>query len=354
MHSTNNKRKMKVSGDNHVVVFVATILLLISIQVNLLWEEMPNASAAGNFSVVARIGKTIGADIYGFEPSLVVTDEKAQYALRSALRKHKVLVFHDVADKLTPELQVKLTEVFGRVTPEVSGPPKYLFQGKHQSTHVKGAKFALANGTTAPDLTSTMRKVNIQGAKLTKIVTEATDVISFGEGWHTDLTFLPSPPTVAVLVGRELPAVGLGNTQFLDTRTAFDTLPETAKEVIMNKNANHTDGKGRWTVHPLVVPDDENSRHSLYVNRHFTREILESSSQQVCTQGRSFNQSYGADTLLDELLDHMERIEFLHPEAYLDISWSKGQMVIWEEKSTLHAAQKNYKTRREMHRTVAQ
>lgn len=341
-YSTNNyKRKMKVPSDNHVVAFIATILLLISIQINLLWDQaMPNDSAtAGNFSVVARIGKTMGADIYGFEPSLVVKDKKAQYALRNALRKHKVLVFHDVADKITPGLQVKLTEVFGRVTPEVSGPPKYLFQGKHQSTHVNSAlKLALANGTKVSDLTSTMRQVNTQGAKLTKIVTEATDIISFGEGWHTDLTFLPSPPIVAVLVGRDLPRVGLGNTQFLDMRTAFDTLPETAKEVIMNKYANHTDGKGRSTVHPVVVSDDENSRHSLYVNRHFTREILESSSE----------------TLLDELLDHMESIQFLHPEAYLDISWSEGQMVIWEEKSTLHAAQKNYQTRREMHRTVAQ
>jgi len=265
--------------------------------------------------VVPFEGKTFGADVYGFDPRAILEpgphNQKLQQLLREELKRHLVLVFHDVADKFTPETQVEFTkQVYGPVYADLSGPPKYIFKGKHQSTDQEGAKKAFQAGKKMDAFAATMTKYNKADALLTKVITEPeNDAVAFGEGFHTDVTFKRDPPYAAVLIARQLPRVGLGNTKFLDMRVAYETLPAKVKEQISNMYGNHTDKDVNWSLHPVTVRDPFSQRDSLFVNRHFTRSIFDHSE----------------DVSLEFLLDHIADLEANYPQASLNITWEPGK-----------------------------
>ena len=136
----------------------------------------------------------------------------------------------------------------------------------------------------------------------------------------------------SMLYAIEIPRVG-GNTLFANAYRAYETLPADIKQRIdgaraLNAYDYDTGATVRSTkvasdapsfVHPVVRSHPATGRKALYVNRLMTRRI----------EGLPPKQS---EELLNILFDHQERREFIYEHV-----WRPGDLLMWDNRCTLHA-----------------
>lgn len=177
--------------------------------------------------------------------------------------------------------------------------------------------------------------------------------------WHTDVTFVPTPPAASVLVGDIIPAYG-GDTMWADSRTAYERLSPALQAAVDGLEAVHRISPlAYWgepfdtamsrddvqqlfedatrvppVIHPVVRVHPVTGRKNLFVNPGFTTHIV----------GLSRIES---DGLLRLLHEHMAQ-----PELTLRHRWSAGDVVIWDNRSTLHYAVDDYGTVERLMRRV--
>jgi taurine dioxygenase len=183
----------------------------------------------------------------------------------------------------------------------------------------------------------------------------------FAETWHSDWSFLKHPPAATVLYGNIIPPTG-GDTLFANQYAAWDGLAGSMKALLKDKKAIHSarrgyarDGmygekdKGRsmaikygdsalkTQLHPLARPHSETGRLALYVSPGYTIGI----------DGIPDDE---AIPILKELFAHQARPEYLYRHK-----WSQGMLLMWDNRSVIHAATGGYEGhRRLLHRiTVA-
>jgi len=174
-----------------------------------------------------------------------------------------------------------------------------------------------------------------------------------GAYWHSDLSYMAVPALATALYALEVPETG-GDTLFVDMYRAYETLPDTTKARIdgltaihsyawrhnhmINKNkvrAKLTDPQLQCTpevVHPVVRTHPETGRKALYVNPGFTMRIV----------GMEKDDS---EALLSELFVHATNPEFQYRHH-----WSVGDVVIWDNRCSMHSASGGYTP--EQHRTL--
>jgi len=184
----------------------------------------------------------------------------------------------------------------------------------------------------------------------------------FADVWHSDWSFLPSPPAGTLLYGVEIPPVG-GDTLYADQYAAYDSLPGSLQERIENLMGVHSARRGyskqgqygdrdvgrsmaivasddafATELHPLVRTHPETGRRALYCSLAYTIGIdgLEEDA---------------ANALLGELFAHQagEWNTYRH-------RWSSGMVALWDNRCLLHAASGGYEGhRRVLHRlTIAE
>ena len=150
--------------------------------------------------------------------------------------------------------------------------------------------------------------------------------------FHSDQCYVERPCKATMLYAIEVPSIG-GNTIFANTIRAYETLPEELKRRIGELRAlNVYDYEGSATrrsdrvaadaprfVHPVVRTHPETGRRALYVNRLMTQRI----------EGLDRAES-GA--LLARLFEHQERAEFRYEHR-----WRSGDLILWDNRSTVHA-----------------
>ncbi len=167
--------------------------------------------------------------------------------------------------------------------------------------------------------------------------------------WHTDVTFMPTPPAASVLVSDAVPAYG-GDTMWADTRTAFECLAPALQSAVEQLEAVHRisplaywgepfdtalgredvqqlfdDARGvPPVIHPVVRVHPVTGRKNLFVNPGFTTHIV----------GISRIES---DGLLRLLYEHMTQ-----PELVMRHHWAVGDIVIWDNRATMHYAVDDY------------
>lgn len=177
--------------------------------------------------------------------------------------------------------------------------------------------------------------------------------------WHTDVTFVPTPPAASVLVADIIPAYG-GDTMWADSRTAFERLSPALQAAVEGLEAVHRISPlAYWgepfdtalsrddmqqlyddslrvppVIHPVVRVHPVTGRKNLFVNPGFTTHIV----------GLSRIES---DGLLRLLYEHLAQ-----PEFTLRHRWSAGDVVIWDNRSTLHYAVDDYGTVERLMRRV--
>ncbi len=150
--------------------------------------------------------------------------------------------------------------------------------------------------------------------------------------FHTDQCHQERPAKASMLYALEVPSTG-GNTLFVNGYRAYETLPPEIKRRIEGRKAVNaydydTAATKRGTrlapsvpsyAHPVVRTHPATGRKALYVNRLMTVRI----------EGLPVQES---DELLAILFDHQERREFIYEHV-----WRPGDLLIWDNRCTLHA-----------------
>ncbi|MCY3821215.1 MAG: TauD/TfdA family dioxygenase [Gammaproteobacteria bacterium] len=175
------------------------------------------------------------------------------------------------------------------------------------------------------------------GSKADRKFTFFRGVHPFGGGWHSDMTWHPTPPVITGLHARRLPSSG-GDTAFANQHLAHETLDDETRERIAELRAFHT-GKVfgpdvEDSVHPVVRTHEETGRKALYVNGNFTKYILDLPSGE-------------SEALLYRLFAHATRPEFTYRHR-----WEPDDLVLWDNRSVMHYAVRDYDEQRIMHRFV--
>jgi len=168
--------------------------------------------------------------------------------------------------------------------------------------------------------------------------------------WHTDASFQDPPGRYSMLSAKVVPPVD-ADTEFADTRAAYDTLPEEEKRRLEGLRVHHSIAYSRQTlgfefsqgeqdalqgaIHPLVRTIPRSHRRSLYVASHASRII-----DWPVPEGR---------LLLRDLIEHATQAEFVYRH-----SWRVGDLVIWDNRATMHRARPfdDTKYRRELRRVT--
>ncbi len=168
-------------------------------------------------------------------------------------------------------------------------------------------------------------------------------IMSEGEGddrlgvWHSDMTWHPTPPKITMLQARKLPSEG-GGTIFANQHLAYDAFPEHLRSQLDEAMAWHS-GKVfnpdmPVTLHPAIRTHDETGRKALYVNMPFTKTI------------EGMDDAAGRELILRTVL-HATQPEFTYRH-----DWEVGDLVLWDNRSVMHAPIRDYSERRVMYRAV--
>jgi taurine dioxygenase len=178
-------------------------------------------------------------------------------------------------------------------------------------------------------------------------------LVGCGQEWSqdavVDLVFVKAPPAVSVLVSDHVPAYG-GDTLWVDLRTAYDRLAAPLRDLVDRLDAVHRISPlAYWgepfdtalhredaaelhrrsldvppVIHPVVRIHPLTGRRALFVNPGFTSHLI----------GLSRIES---DALLDLLYRHSAQPEFVVRHRR-----QPGDLVIWDNRATMHYAIDDY------------
>ncbi|GAB2572688.1 TauD/TfdA dioxygenase family protein [Microlunatus antarcticus] len=186
-------------------------------------------------------------------------------------------------------------------------------------------------------------------------IDSADPAFSFSDVWHTDVTFMESPPAASILRAIQLPPSG-GDTSWADSQLAYESLAAPVRAMIDQLDAVH-DGDREWgmhlrrgrggegnlwdgkrvtellpVAHPVVRVHPVTGRKGLFVNPGFTSHVV----------GVSEHESRG---ILDLLYAHLTK-----PEHTIRHRWQAGDVGLWDNRSTSHYANRDYTDVRVMRR----
>jgi alpha-ketoglutarate-dependent 2,4-dichlorophenoxyacetate dioxygenase len=155
------------------------------------------------------------------------------------------------------------------------------------------------------------------------------------ELWHTDSSFKPEGATWSMLHAKAVPPTG-GNTEFADTRAAYDALPEAMKKRLEGLVAEHSVWHSRSKLGGYIPTEDERkaytrARHRL-VRRHpgSGRNALYIAAHASHIIGMPVEEG---QALLQELIEFATQPQFVYSH-----SWRVGDLVIWDNRCTMHRA----------------
>lgn len=139
--------------------------------------------------------------------------------------------------------------------------------------------------------------------------------------WHTDITFQPDPPLMSILKMVKCPEAG-GDTMWTNLCAAFAALSEPMQELCLGLTALHDahphDRADKMAIHPVVRRHPDTGAPALYVNEHFTRRIVEMSSEESAV-------------LLGYLTRHVQS-----PRFTVRYKWAEGTIGMWDNRCTQH------------------
>jgi taurine dioxygenase len=233
--------------------------------------------------------------------------------IRAHWLEHKVVAFPD--QQLSPAQLVAFSEQFG----EIGEDPFFGHIDEH------------------PQVAAIQRNAD-----------EKTTV--FAEFFHSDWSFMPIPPAATALYGITIPPVG-GDTLFSDQVAAYEQLPDELRVKFEGLTAIHSAALGYAPDGAYGESDQEQGRsmkilpsekaletyeHPLVRTHHETgKKALFSSAAYI--KGFAGLDKEQSDALLMELYAHQSRPEFVYAHQ-----WEAGMLVMWDNRSVLHAATGGY------------
>ncbi len=160
--------------------------------------------------------------------------------------------------------------------------------------------------------------------------------------WHTDVTFIETPPMGSILAARQLPPVG-GDTMWSSTTAAYRALSEPMKRFLEGLEAVHDfayaftpeglagsqAGREQYekavaanppVTHPVIRTHPETGEPCIFVNSVFTRRIK--------GLRREENRA-----IMGFLNQHVQQ-----PEFVVRWRWRPGDVAFWDNRCTQHRA----------------
>ena len=270
-----------------------------------------NKSSTTPFSI-SPSGQSCGATINGLDLREPLSNDLLE-ALHAAWLEHHVLVFP--GQRLSPSDLERFTERLGAFGPEPFVTPLEEHPGIVPIQRLASETGPLFAGT-----------------------------------WHTDWSFLPSPPIGTCLYGLTIPPSG-GDTLFANQHAALEAMPDALRQKLEGKTALHSarhaygpagtyaqmDSANRGmiiatgseantqTPHRLIRPHSATGRLAIYGTAgHITGiEGLDEAESKA---------------LLGELYRWQTRPEFQYRHK-----WQQGMLVMWDNRSVIHMATGGYK-----------
>ncbi len=273
--------------------------------------------------IITPLAAVIGAEIEGIDIVSGV-DDKALARIRSALIEYQVVFFRD--QKLSLD---GLEEFSARLGPLLRVPYVEPVDG-HQN--------------------------------VIAVLKEADEaqISIFGGEWHSDFSYLESPPSLTVLYAEDVPD-GRGDTLWTNMYAAYEGLSDGFRRKLDRMRAMHSGHiygakRPRPTrlktsqsmkirrgnpeadeerSHPVVRVHPESGRRALFINPIYTTRF----------EGMGENES---SPLLDTLYAEATR-----PEYTCRFEWRDGSVAVWDNRCTMHIAINDYDGfRRLLYRTT--
>lgn len=174
-----------------------------------------------------------------------------------------------------------------------------------------------------------------------RVLKREDETTNFGGIWHSDTTYLPSPPMGTLLLGQEIPPYG-GDTLFANQAAAYEALSPGLKKTLDTLTAVNTSAKAAASktredrikdsspdsksddlvsYHPVVRTHPETGEKVLYVNVAHTEKF----------EGWTADESA---PLLEFLHRHQVR-----PEFTCRFAWEVGSIAFWDNRAVSRTIQ---------------
>jgi taurine dioxygenase len=256
---------------------------------------------------VEAVSGALGGEVHGVDLRSLRDDQMAE--VLDALHHYEVIFFRGA--NLTAEEHMDVAAAFGQIE---------IFP------------LSRLNGATQPTF---------------QIITDGPDSPSLADHWHTDVTYVATPPKYALLHAVEMPARG-GDTLWASMTAAYEALSPTMQRMLAGLEIVHdcqsfvagmrTKGGGAAmdelatrmleayppVTHPLIRTHPDTGRRALFLGGDFMRRV----------EGMHEAESRA---VLDMLARHID-----NPRFHCRWRWQPGDLAIWDERCTNHRSAGDY------------
>lgn len=263
-----------------------------------------------------RLNGRIGAEILGVDIAAGVSDDVFEQ-INAALLEHKVIGFRD--QHLDPRGQIEFLSRWGALAK--AHPTVPALEGYPEILNVSWDESVRANN------------------------------------WHTDVTFVVSPPAITSLHALEVPPFG-GETVIANSAWAYLDLPAPLREFADRLWAVHTNDYDY--AQPQFVTEKSKARREVFVSQrwevaHPVVRVHPVTGEKGLFIGGFANKIVGLSTTESRDVLRLLQAYVTRPENQTRWRWSAGDLVIFDNRITQHYAPDDYfDERRTLHRvTVA-
>ncbi|SEP50192.1 alpha-ketoglutarate-dependent 2,4-dichlorophenoxyacetate dioxygenase [Rhodospirillales bacterium URHD0017] len=235
--------------------------------------------------------------------------------IEATINRYAIVVFH--GQTLTDEQQIAFARHFG----PLASPA--------QKARHTGIKHRIASNDIA-DISNLDGDGNILEANSKRRLDWLANRL-----WHTDASFRAVPGALSMLYAHVVPDEG-GETEFADLRAAYDALPQKTRDRIEPMIAEHSIWHSRGQLAVTMYTQEEvaslppvpqrvvrrhagSGRKTLYLAAHASHIV-----GMPIADGR---------LLLMDLIEHATERRFVHSHT-----WKQGDLVIWDNRCTMHRA----------------
>src|SRR5882672_1049183 len=236
-------------------------------------------------------------------------------AIEAAINRYAVVVFH--GQKLVDDQQIDFAGHFGPIHSSAQ-------RARHRSIKHRLDRDEIAD----------ISNLDGDGKVLEVNARRRLDWLA-NRLWHTDASFRAVPGALSMLYAHVVPDEG-GDTEFADLRAAYDALPDNTKAQLEGLIAEHSIWHSRGQLAVTTYTQEERAslppvpqrvvrthpgsgRKTLYVAAHASHIL-----GMPIADGR---------LLLMDLIEHATQPRFVHAHT-----WKQGDLVIWDNRCTMHRA----------------
>ncbi len=236
-------------------------------------------------------------------------------AIEQAINRYAVVVFR--GQKLDDEQQIAFARHFGPI------------HSSAQRARHKDIKHRLASDEIA-DISNLDGDSNVLQQNSRRRLDWLANRL-----WHTDASFRAVPGALSLLYAHVVPDEG-GDTEFADLRAAYDALPDKTKAELEGLVAEHSIWHSRGQLAVTTYTPEElaslppvpqrvvrthpgSHRKTLYIASHASHII-----GLPVADGR---------LMLMDLMEHATQPRFVHAHQ-----WRQGDLVVWDNRCTMHRA----------------